>query len=138
MNAIRNTVWVSFQILLGVTLMGALAGAILCTTAPDIHVMWGDADVDGAAGVALAALAGSIAALVVALVFALLLAVLGVVLPAVLVVLLLVLAAIIVALAVSALGSVAVACAPFLMVGFGCVLLFRALIRRTNGPMSHP
>jgi hypothetical protein len=137
-NTIRTTIRVSFQILLGVALVGAVAGAILSTAAPDIHVMWGDADFDGAGGIALAAFAGSIAALVVALVFALLLTLVGVVLPAVLAVLLLVIAAVIVALALGAVGSVAVACAPFLMVGFGCVLLFRALIRRTSGPMSHP
>ncbi len=138
MSAIKTTIRVSFQILLGLALVGAIAGAILSSTAPDIHVMWGDADFDGAGGVALAALAGSIAALVVALVFAVLLTVVGVVLPAVLLVLLLVIAAVMVALALSAVGSVAVACAPFLMVGFGCVLLFRALVRRTSNPMPHP
>lgn len=137
MNTIRNTVRVSFQILLGVALIGALAGAILSVAAPDIHVMWGDADFDGCAGIALAALGGSVAALVVALVFAVLVAVLGVVVPAVLIVLLLVLAAVIVALAISAVGSVALACAPFLMVGFGCVLLFRALLRRMHPPLPH-
>jgi hypothetical protein len=136
-NTIRNTVRVSFQILLGVALIGALAGAILSVAAPDIHVMWGDADFDGSAGIALAALAGSVAALVVALVFAVLIAVFGVVLPAVLIVLLLMLAAVIVALVISAVGGVALACAPFLMVGFGCVLLLRALVRRVNPAMPH-
>ena len=135
MNTIRTTIRVSFQILLGAVLIGALAGAILLAAAPDIHLMWGDADFDGTRGIALAAVCGGVAAMVLALVFIVLVTVLGVVLPAVLVIVLLVLAAVIVAVAISAVGSVALACAPFLMVGFGCVLLFRALVRRVSTPL---
>ncbi len=121
---------VTFQMLFGALLLGAVGGALYMAFGPDLNITLGDQDLSGPGAVVLGAVVGGVMALVLAMLLTLVLAIVGLVIPAVLCVVIVALALVAVGLVLGALGGLAAASAPFLLVGVACVLLFRALTRR--------
>ena len=133
-HRLRNAFVFSFKVALVLALLGALVGALLVGFVPDCHVLWGDDLIDGASAVGFGALGGAIAMIVLSLVTFFLIALFGLVLPTLLLAVLLLVALVIVVVALSTLGGLALAFSPLLLVGFGCVLLLRALFGRPRNP----
>jgi hypothetical protein len=135
---IRRAVSFGFKTMFALALMGALIGALVIGFAPsDWHVLWGDSVIDGADAVGAGALAGAITAIVLFAVGCFMIALFGVVLPTILLALLVLVALLLATVAISALGGLALAFSPLLLLGFGCVLLLRALFGRPRSPRAN-
>jgi hypothetical protein len=124
----------ALKLMLGFALLGALAGALLMVYMPETKVVFGDTVLDPPLAVAVGALTGAVSGVIATVLLFVLAAVLGLVVPAILAFALLFVAFALALTALCVVGGVALAFSPFLLLGFGCVLLFRALSRRGPGP----
>lgn len=136
----RTALRLSFHLMVGLMVLGALAGIALSLGHFDgSYIQWDDNVIEGPTSLLICAAVGGLVGVCLAVCIAIVAALVGVIVPLfVALVVCAVVIALIVALA-SVLGSVAVAFSPVLLLGLGCVLLIRAIGRKSvNRPQSLP
>jgi hypothetical protein len=129
----------TFHLVVGLMVLGAIAGIVLAVSGfGGGKIEWDDTVVEGATSWIVSGLVGALVGICVAAVIAVVATLVGVIVPILIVAVLAAAAIAIVIAFASVLGSVALALAPVLLLGFGCVLLFRAIAGRSKTPQPLP
>jgi hypothetical protein len=130
----------TFHFFVGLMVLGAIIGlAVAVSNFNGVTFKWDDTVIEGTTSWVVGALVGAVVGMCVAVTLALVATLVGVIVPLIIAAVLAAVGiAVIIALA-GVLGSVALALSPVLLLGFGCVLLARAITRRSKAsePLPH-